>query len=205
MTAREHILARLRGRSPSDISLPDVYRTAGRPADAPDLFARRAREAAAEVVVAPAHGWARQLAAQMRDRGVRTVAVWEDPLLAPAVEALREAGMAIVGPGEHTPQRLDACDAGLTTAEAAVATSGTLVLACGPGRPRTTSLLPPLHVTVLPAGRVVATLEDLLAGLPRPLPSALTLISGPSRTADIELVPVRGVHGPTDVVVYVLG
>lgn len=54
------------------------------------------------------------------------------------------------------------------------------------------------------AGRIVPTLGHLFQRVGRPLPSALTFITGPSRTADIELTPVQGVHGPVEVVVYLL-
>ncbi len=205
MSARDEILARLRARAPSEVLLPPVRPPAGPAGDVVDLFARRARDAGAEVVVVPASAWPARLAENLVGRGVRMAAVWDDPVLSPAVASLQEAGVAVVHAAGQTPQQLDACDAGLTTADAAVAVSGTLVLSCGPGRPRAASLLPALHVAVLPAGRIVATLDELLAARPASLPSALTLVTGPSRTADIELVPVRGVHGPTDVMVVVVG
>jgi L-lactate dehydrogenase complex protein LldG len=204
VSARDEILARLRARPARAFPLPEVYRSGGRPADVVDLFIRRAADAGAEVVVTSPLTWPDRLVADLRGRGVRRAAVWEDPLLHPVVASLQQAGVAVVGPADHTPENLDTCDVGLTTADAAVASSGTVVVACGPGRPRATSLLPALHVAVLAADRVVATLEDLLAALPASVPSALTLISGPSRTADIELVPVRGVHGPTGVLIYLI-
>lgn len=68
-------------------------------------------------------------------------------------------------------------------------------------RHRLLSLLPKVHFAVLPADRIVATLGDALAaarGAGGAPPRALTLITGPSRTADIELTLVVGVHGPKE-------
>jgi len=100
--------------------------------------------------------------------------------------------------------RLATVDAGVTTVDYAIALSGTLLLACDVHRPRSTSLLPPLHIAVLSADRIVPTLDHFFQHVTRPLPSALTFITGPSRTADIELTPVKGVHGPVEVIIYLL-
>lgn len=99
-------------------------------------------------------------------------------------------------------QALAHVDLGLTFAHAALIDSGSLVLVAGRGRPRAASLLPPTHVCLVPRSALapdVSALPGLLrghadtAGLP---PSCLNLVTGPSSTADIELVLVRGVHGP---------
>ncbi len=167
------------------------------------LFTRRASAAGAEVVEVAARQWPADLVGALLRRGVRTVALWEDPLLEPLRGALVGAAVQLLSATQQEAGRLVEADAGVTTADWAVAETGSLVLACSPGRPRGTSLLPPLHVAVLPAGRIVSTLADVLART-APLPSALTLVCGPSRTADIELTPVRRVHGPTAVWVYLL-
>jgi L-lactate dehydrogenase complex protein LldG len=94
-----------------------------------------------------------------------------------------------------THAELDRLDAVLTTCSAAVADSGTLVLDAGPGQGRrAATLLPDLHVCVVAADQVVSSLPEVmpLADPRRPL----TWISGPSATADIEMVRVQGVHGP---------
>ncbi|MDP8978466.1 MAG: LUD domain-containing protein, partial [Actinomycetota bacterium] len=92
-------------------------------------------------------------------------------------------------------------DVGVTGVAAAIADSGTLVLTAGAGTPRGTSLVPPVHVAVVPFGRLVADLGralELVAAL-RPPPSGVQLITGPSRSGDIEMQLVRGVHGPREV------
>jgi L-lactate dehydrogenase complex protein LldG len=104
-----------------------------------------------------------------------------------------------------------AADLGVTGVDLAIAETGSLVLVSGPGRPRSTSLLPPVHVALLERAALVESLEQ--AGLAleawhagaAPAPGgAINVITGPSRTADIELTLTRGVHGPREVhVVFV--
>jgi L-lactate dehydrogenase complex protein LldG len=81
-----------------------------------------------------------------------------------------------------------------------VAETATLVLPSGSQQPRLASLLPPVHVAVLAADRILPDLHALFddAGA---LPSALTLVTGPSRSADIGLTAVLGAHGPMEVYV----
>ncbi|MEE8523055.1 MAG: lactate utilization protein [Thermoanaerobaculia bacterium] len=100
-------------------------------------------------------------------------------------------------PREELRQAALAADAGVCSADFGVAETGTLALLARPGQGRSISLLPPLHVAVLDAGDVVQELAELFEKTTeRGIPSALTLITGPSRTGDIELVLTIGVHGP---------
>ncbi len=87
-------------------------------------------------------------------------------------------------------------DAGLTMADWAVAETGTVVLNSGFSRSRLFSLAPPLHVVLLPRERVLFGLDEVFA---RELGRTTVLITGPSRTADIEGVLVRGIHGPKQI------
>ena len=162
-----------------------------------DRFIERATAAGVEVVrVSTDASLAAQVLARVIATGIRSVIMWDDDLLRPIVDALRSAGVAITDDPASA-------GAGITTADFAISETGTLVLSAGPGRPRATSLLPPLHVAVLPEDRIVGTLSDLMPHL-EALPSALAFVTGPSRTADIELTPVRGAHGPVNVAVYLL-
>jgi L-lactate dehydrogenase complex protein LldG len=90
---------------------------------------------------------------------------------------------------------------GVTGADAALADSGALVLASGPGRGRIASLLPPVHVAVVKPDRLFPSLPALLAARPDLVAagSNLVAIAGPSRTADIEMTLTHGVHGPKHV------
>lgn len=81
---------------------------------------------------------------------------------------------------------------GLSLAEVAIAETGSVVLAAGPESARLGSLAPPLNIVVV--RRLVATLDDAFTlGMPA---SSTVVVTGPSRTADIEGILVRGVHGP---------
>ena len=95
---------------------------------------------------------------------------------------------------------------GLTGALAGLADTGSLVLASGPGRSRVASLLPPVHVAVLSQARMYATLPAFLAANRGAVgeTSNLVLVTGPSRTADIEMTLTHGVHGPREVHVIVV-
>lgn len=103
--------------------------------------------------------------------------------------------------------RSDGRDAvGLSAAFSGVAETATLMLASGPGSPSTLNFLPDTHVVVLPASRVVGPLEDAWAKLRAAHPDAalagavmprtVNLITGPSRTGDIEQKILMGAHGP---------
>ena len=94
-------------------------------------------------------------------------------------------------------------DAGLTSAAFALAETGTLVLEPGPVQSRLTSLLPPIHFVLLPESRILPSIFEWSARLPESLPSNVVLVSGPSKTADIEQTLVVGVHGPKRLIVIV--
>ena len=88
--------------------------------------------------------------------------------------------------------------AGITEADYGLADTGSLVVFASATEARLLSLLPPAHIAVLRKERLLAGLDELFLKHPAPLAdsSSLVLITGPSRTADIELILVRGVHGP---------
>jgi L-lactate dehydrogenase complex protein LldG len=96
---------------------------------------------------------------------------------------------------------------GVTGADAALADSGAIVLVGGPGRSRLVSLLPPVHVAILPVDRILPDLATLFAERPGLLDEASTVVcvAGPSRTADIEMTLSHGVHGPAHVHVVLIG
>lgn len=90
-------------------------------------------------------------------------------------------------------------DLGLTSATYGIAATGSLVVEADVAGGRSASLLPPTHLCVLPVSRLVATTDPVLRDLGRPgrLPSNVVLITGPSRSGDIEQIITLGVHGPT--------
>lgn len=100
---------------------------------------------------------------------------------------------------------------GITSADYAIAETGSLVLVSGGEHHRLASLLPFIHVCLLDINRIVPTLCDLLArvkaqhGPAQSTPLAITLITGPSRTADIEHTLTTGIHGPNELHVLIYG
>jgi L-lactate dehydrogenase complex protein LldG len=94
-------------------------------------------------------------------------------------------------------------DIGLSTAEWAIAETGTLVLEGGPGKGRTVTLLPPTYVALMPAERILRTvpeaIEKYAGGEARGLPANVCFHTGPSRSGDIEMSLFVGMHGPGDV------
>ena len=97
-------------------------------------------------------------------------------------------------------------DIGITSADYALADTGTLVMIASPQEARLISLLPPAHIAVVPRDRILTGLDELFTVLPNPatVTSSMVLITGPSRTADIEQILVRGVHGPGQITVVIV-
>jgi L-lactate dehydrogenase complex protein LldG len=96
-------------------------------------------------------------------------------------------------------------DVGLSRALYGVADTGSVVLASGPDEPRGRSLLPWVHVTELRQADILPGLAELFEALGADLPSALAIVTGPSRSADIEQALTIGVHGPGEVHIVLLG
>jgi len=113
------------------------------------------------------------------------------------------AGLAIEARPTSGDDRL-----GITGAFCAIAETGTLVVLAGADTPTATTLLPDTHVAILRADRIVSGMEEAFALIRHErgaLPRAVNMISGPSRTGDIEQTIVLGAHGPYRVHVLVLG
>lgn len=127
---------------------------------------------------------------------IREVQSWESQHLpAGLVEALSSAGIQIQkGPDPGIR-------AGLTGALAGIAKTGSLVVPGGEGRPLTASLLPELHIAVLKANKLCWYIQQALSLEGLREAHSLVLITGPSRTADIEMTLTIGVHGPGQLVV----
>lgn len=127
---------------------------------------------------------------------------------APVVERLARS-MAVevddiaVAPGAAA---LFGYDVGITMAQAAIAETGTLMLDSAHERHRLVSLLPPVHIAIVEASQVYLTLGEALSVLRRDdneVSQTVTFVTGPSRTADIELILAIGVHGPQELFVIV--
>jgi L-lactate dehydrogenase complex protein LldG len=102
-----------------------------------------------------------------------------------------------------TSKPLAEADVALTTCEALVARTGTIVLSSAQPSGRTTSIYAPVHICIAEASQLVYDVEDAIQMMKEKygvhLPSLITFATGPSRTADIEKTLVVGVHGPKEV------
>lgn len=130
--------------------------------------------------------------------------------------AIRNADVEVIYPDISDPAnreaeiaRLRDIEVGITGADAALATTGSLVLTAGHGKGRIPMMLPPVHIAVITEAQILPRLEDWVAqqranGFDALLNSAnLCIVSGPSRTADIEKILVMGVHGPKELHIIV--
>jgi L-lactate dehydrogenase complex protein LldG len=139
------------------------------------------------------------------DLNARRIAISDSPeierLLRMTNLEIEELGVA---PNEHDVFNFDV---GITTAQAAIAETGTLILDSAHERHRLVSLVPPVHIAILDASRIVETLGEALTLLRKDneISPAVTFITGPSRTADIELTLAIGVHGPRELYVIING
>jgi L-lactate dehydrogenase complex protein LldG len=99
-----------------------------------------------------------------------------------------------------------AADVGISGVDYLIAETGSVVLLTKPDQPRSLSLLPPVHIAVARREQILPDLFDLFDDPLRggaPLPACVSIITGPSKTGDIELKLVTGVHGPGEVQVVI--
>ena len=136
----------------------------------------------------------------------RRIALSDAPLVSRLMKSAEpEIDEQTIAPGAH---ELFGYDIGITTAQAAIAETGTLVLESDRERHRLVSLMPPVHIAFINAADICATLGDALERVRHDgsgaMSRTITFITGPSRTADIELTLTIGVHGPKELHVIVI-
>lgn len=215
MSARETILQRLRNRRGDQLPMPERDFTAmERPAWDIDEKVERFRRA-----MEPVHGeihdcrgedWVATLSRLMSDRTITTLLVGngEEPIatLRNSEQTLPEL-LIYDEPVESWREHLfNEVGAGLTTTRGGIAETGSLILWPDASQPRLTSLVPPVHVALLKASELYGTLREAMAdqNWSDGMPTNALLISGPSKTADIEQTLAYGVHGPRELIVLVV-
>ncbi len=172
-------------------------------------FVKAARSWRAEVLQADLGNWPQVVRQALDQRGCNRVLVGQGSDLQPDLDTCLE-GLAVRRfdqPLQTWKHELFAqLQAGITGSIAGVADTGSLLLWPGPDEPRTLSLIPPVHVAVLRASRLHASLAAATVMLQQrgPLPSNLLLVSGPSKTADIQQVLAYGAHGPKELVIVLV-
>lgn len=168
------------------------------------LFLRNARRNGAEVAsgtLADLEDFLRSQLANAR-RAVVSGFAPESPELRLIKRLIESHGISLVS---WSPGDVATATVGITAVEAAVAATGTILLVFGKGRPRTPSLLPATHIAIVRTDKVlpdIGSALDQLANLSDI--SGAVFVSGPSKTADIEMTLVTGVHGPGRLAVFVL-
>jgi len=214
MNPRERILSRLRAAQPvTPLAEPDVagyYAAHGRHEALPARIKRfrQAMQAAhAEVHDTDAASWPELFCAIAASKGLRNVLVGAGAAHADALAAALPAALKLVRydqPVENWRTELfQEIDASLSQARSAIAETGTLVLWPGIHEPRLLSLVPPVHFVVLDASAIHADLHCAVAAeaWSNGLPTNALLISGPSKTADIQQTLAYGAHGPRELIV----
>ena len=211
-SARQRILARLQASEPRPVPDRLVWNPPSDAAPAVERFTRMLEAAHAEVYRLDRRDWPERLRLLLDNRGVRRM------LYAPATDAgqiLRSAWDGKPGPAlipydrpieAIKPMLMHGVDAALTTAKAGIADTGSLVLWPTTEEPRLMSLLPPIHIALVEEETIAESLAALMADQRWHLvmPTNLLLVSGPSKTADIEQTLAYGVHGPKELLVLIL-
>ena len=172
-----------------------------------ELFVRMARENQMAVEQVSTGDLAERLFASLRSHACRSVALSAGGVLEKLrlATALRSAGFVAKVWDEMTPDELYDVDAGVTGVRFAIAETGSLVIEGSRAHGRALSLVPPVHIAVVEAKSLLPDLVDLFEHLARDAQAANTvIITGPSKTADIEMNLVTGVHGPGAVQVFLL-
>ena len=193
---------------PPPPAIPDpVARLVHSPIGLPDLFNKRAAALKMLVSSVRVDNLAKEMAAFLHERKCRSVMLSDTPLLRKLEvgDALDEAGFSARYWSGVTADGAYDYDAGVTEVDYAVAETGTLVIRHRPEHGRLLSLVPFVHVAVIEPKAFLPDLIDLFEVLSRDgVGSGVTMISGPSKTADIEMNVVTGVHGPNVVKAFVL-
>ena len=166
-----------------------------------------------EVHVANAANWLDKLAAVLKDRNIKTLLFGPQTEIGKSLQRhFQEAGgdLPELIPYDQEIEQLKKtvfkADAGITSTYGAIAETGALILWSSAEEPRQMSLVPPIHIAVLKADKIYNTFVEVMqqenwAG---GMPTNAFLISGPSKTADIELTLAFGVHGPKELIVMVI-
>lgn len=201
MKARDEILGRLRQKQ-RDEPLPPPWQSRRRFADLATRFEQALTAAKGEVYrldgLAAAHALTNRLLWQIEAQRVVVngeLALANLPRLPHIDYHPVSAEMAAL---RHF---CAAADVGLSSAEAALAESGAIVISSGPGQSRLATLLPPVHIALVPTAVLTTDLFTWAQSRKRQMPANLNFVSGPSKSADIEQTMAVGVHGPKRLIV----
>lgn len=150
------------------------------------------------------------LAKFIDERSLKSFSIWDSELIRKLnmKEFLEVRGLELCS--SDSKEKLAIADFGITEVDFAISDSGTLVLITSNKRPRSVSLVPPIHLALLKSEVILSNIYELFSVLGKSfienneLTSCIIFITGPSRTADIELTLTLGVHGPKELYVLIL-
>ena len=215
MSAREAILGRLRAPQ-VEAPLPDVqaWYAAHRRSENPSQRVSRLRQML-EAVHTEVHdtsdaGWPALLLRIAAAKGLRNLLIGDGTKHGRRLENCSPSELQLhryEQPIETWREFLfDGIDASLTAARSAIAETGSLILWPDRSEPRLMSLVPPVHFVLLDSTRIHADLHAAISaeGWDQGLPTNALLISGPSKTADIQQTMAYGAHGPRELVLLLL-
>ncbi|HEX8915405.1 MAG TPA: LUD domain-containing protein [Humisphaera sp.] len=174
----------------------------------PELFVKRASEMKMLVETVSVDDLLARLTAFLKEQGFTSVMLSDTPVITRlnVCRHLREQGFEAKQWADMTADEAYDFDVGITEVDYAVAETGTVVIRHTPQHGRLLSLVPFVHVAIVEPSKLVPDLIDLMDALKRDgTGSGTTFVSGPSKTADIEMNTVTGVHGPNVVKAFVLG
>jgi L-lactate dehydrogenase complex protein LldG len=223
MNARERMLGRLRAAAPAQVSGDDLKRldqqidlhydsrrVALRTQALVESMQAALATAHAEVFRATERTWPALIAQRLLDANVKRLLLDTSRAEGAALKQALPSSVATRNydqPIENWKAELfDTVDAGFTVARSGLASTGTLIVAPDAGSPRTMSLVPPLHIALVYAHSLHADLhaamraEQWQAGMP----TNLVMISGPSKTSDIQQTLAYGAHGPRELWVVIV-
>ena len=215
--AKTAILARLHARVKPGIRVPPGLANETHPewthAQRIQRFRARMEAVHGEVRLASRNSWTEELKALLQEKRLNNLLYAPAGPLGRTLDSAwaRESALpelvALQGEIATWKEKLFFnIEAAITSTRAGIAETGTLVLWPTTEEPRTFSLVPPVHIAVLDAENLYTTFEQLVAEeeWQGKLPTNVLLISGPSKTADIEQTLAYGVHGPTELIVLLV-
>lgn len=217
MSSRDTILQRLRNRSGGTLSAPECdFSVLKRPdwstAERLDRFEQMIESVHGEVHRCTEDSWVDRLAEVLTTRGARNLLIPKEHSIGLRLrtEAQREdlPNLLIYDEPIESWQSVlfNDVDASITSTRGGIAETGSLILWPTPDEPRLMTLVAPIHIAVLRADELYTTLHDAMRAQnwASGMPTNALLISGPSKTADIEQTLAYGVHGPKELIVLVI-
>ncbi|MDO3720684.1 lactate utilization protein [Marinobacter sp. chi1] len=217
MSSRETILQRLRNRTGGELVAPaSDFSVLERPdwstEERIERFEKTIESVHGEVHRCTRENWIDRVAEILSARNARNLLIPTQHQIGKDLRAVAERDdlpnlLIYDEPIESwQPALFNDVDAGITSTRGGITETGSLILWPTPDEPRLMSLVPPIHIAILEASKLYTTLYEAMhaQNWKTGMPTNALLISGPSKTADIEQTLAYGVHGPKELIVLVI-